>query len=146
MPWLRRLTCEASTRILLHETCAGRPCLESALEDAMDGNNATSMDKSEKERQDEVWVTTHSATRAFVAVRDKGSEVVGAVSSEMAIPYLAKTPQGRTMVPRAAAKSNARHDGGSAFAEAWLAGWRCSSFKGEDKFDGSNVDCKPCPR
>ena len=112
----------------------------------MDGNNATSMDKSEKERQDEAWVTTHSATGAFVAARDEGSKVVGPVSSEMAIPYLAKTPRGRTMVPRAAAKSNARHGGSSAFAGAWLAGWRYSGFKEEDRFDGSNVDCKPCPR
>jgi hypothetical protein len=78
----------------------------------MDGNNATSMDKSEKERQGEAWVTTHSATGTFVAVREEGSKVVGAVSSEMAIPYLVKTPRGRTMVPRAAAKSNARHGSG----------------------------------
>jgi hypothetical protein len=39
-------------------------------------------------------VITHSATRAFVAARDEGSKVVGAVSSEMAIPYLAKTVRG----------------------------------------------------
>jgi hypothetical protein len=39
-------------------------------------------------------VGTHSATGAFVAALDKDSKVVGAVSSEMAIPYLAKTPRG----------------------------------------------------
>jgi len=72
---------------------------------------------------------THSATGAFVAALDEDSKVVGAVSSEMAIPYLAKTPRGRTMMPRAVAKSNARHGDGSAFAGAWLAGWRYSSFK-----------------
>jgi hypothetical protein len=38
--------------------------------------------------------------RAFVVARDEGSKVVGAVSSEMAIPYLAKTLRGRTKVLR----------------------------------------------
>jgi hypothetical protein len=112
----------------------------------MDGNNAISMDKSEKERRDEAWGTTHSATGAFIALRDEGSKVVGAVSSEKAIPYLAKIPRGRTKVPRAAAKSNARHGGSSGCAGGWLAGWRYSDFKEEDRFDGSTVDAGPCPR
>jgi hypothetical protein len=55
---------------------------------------AISMDKSEKERRDEAWGTTHSATGAFIALRDEGLKVVGAVSSEKAIPYLAKIPRG----------------------------------------------------
>jgi hypothetical protein len=50
------------------------------------------------------------------------------------------------MVPRAVAKSNARYGGASAFAGAWLVGWRYSGFKEEDRFDGSNVDAKSYPR
>lgn len=46
-------------------------------------------------------MTTHSATGVSVAARDEGSEV-DAVSSEMAIPYLSKTPRARTIVARLA--------------------------------------------
>jgi hypothetical protein len=42
---------------------------------------------------------THSATGAFIALRDEGSKVVGAVSSEKAIPYLAKIPRGEPGFP-----------------------------------------------
>ena len=50
---------------------------------------------------------------AFVALHDKDSEILGVVSSEKAIPYSGKTLQGKSMVPRAVAKSNARYGGGS---------------------------------
>lgn len=52
----------------------------------MDCNDATSVGKSEEERQDEAWVATHSARGAAVVLCNEGSIVVGAVSSEMAIP------------------------------------------------------------
>ena len=52
----------------------------------MDCNDATSIGKSEEERQDEAWVGTHSATGAAIVLRNEGSIVVGAVSSEMAMP------------------------------------------------------------
>lgn len=52
-----------------------------------------------KRRQDEARLRTDSATGTLVAAHGEGSKVVGAVSSEMAIPYFAKTLQRKTMVP-----------------------------------------------
>ena len=48
--------------------------------------------------------------------------MVGAVSSEMAMPYFAKTLLRKPMVPRAAAESNARYCDNSCCAGEWLAG------------------------
>lgn len=65
--------------------------------------------------------TTDSATGTLVAWHDEGSKVVGAVSSEMAIPYSAKTLHERTMVPRAAADTLKRgwQDGSIVSLSKW---------------------------
>lgn len=55
---------------------------------------------SQRKRQEETWIASHSATGATVGPLNEGSIVVDVVSSEMAIAQLAKAPPGRTMVSR----------------------------------------------
>ena len=78
--------------------------------------------------------TTDSATGTLVAPYDEGLKVVGAVSSEMAIPYSAKTLHGRTMVPRAA-------------ADALKRGWQDDSIVSLSKWRVRWIkrECKLCP-
>ena len=52
---------------------------------------------------------TDSATGILVPLHGEGSNVVAAVSSEIAIPYSVNVRQRKTMVPKAAPESTACH-------------------------------------
>ena len=62
----------------------------------MDSNDATIVNQSGKITEEGEWLMTDSATGTFVSSDGEGSKVVGAVSSEMAIPYPVKARQRKT--------------------------------------------------
>ena len=99
-----------------------RPCLKSALEDTMDSNDTTILNQSGAAAEEGEWLMTDSATGTFVPSHGEGSNVVAAVSSEMAIPYSVKARQRKTIVPKVIAESIACHDNCIGYAGAWLAG------------------------